>query len=69
MTIKLTNTNGVDVTYQNVPDCWHAYQWLKDNGNPAMGSGETLADMVLECWHQAHDYRNVITEHATLISK
>lgn len=55
---KLINSNGVSVEYQNVPDCWHAYMWLKENApTVGMGDGISLADMVLDCWHQAHDYK------------
>ena len=69
MSIKLTNENGVNVEYQNVPDCWHAYVWLKDNApNVGMGDGTSLADMVLECWHQAHDYKAVIEGRAKIES-
>ncbi len=66
--IKIKTKNNVTVEYQDVPDCWHAHQWLHDNGNPTMGSGVSLSEMVLECWHMAHDFKDVVTGHAKVIA-
>lgn len=67
--ITLISKNGQQRDYGQVPDCWHAYTWLGEHGNPKMGSGVSLADMVLDCWHMAHDYRDVLkgVEQARLV--
>ncbi len=62
MSTKLINRNGAEMEYGNVPDCWHVYTWLKDNAPGVSLGGVSLADMVLDCWHQAHDYKAIVLQ-------
>jgi len=44
----------VDVAAIRVPDLWHLAMSLMDEGR------EAEKEMVLECWHMAHDMRGAL---------
>lgn len=51
--IKLTNENGVEKVYGQIPDLWHIAEGLRTQ------LGGKAADEVLEVWHMAHDLKAV----------
>lgn len=42
----------------NIPDMWHIAQAIRMTGKVADGPG--CADLILECWNRAHDFKNHI---------
>jgi hypothetical protein len=56
----------VDILALNIPDLWHIAQWLKTNKltkeKPVNDWMKLNADMILDCWHLAHDMRRMLQE-------
>jgi hypothetical protein len=54
-----TGEREIEVSAIEVPDLWHVAMHLQGKaeteGNPQM---KLYADMVLDCWHLAHDMKN-----------
>ncbi len=52
--MKVLDKHNKEVDVTEIPDCWHVYAMLKNQDN------ERAAEMVLECWHQAHAMRDAL---------
>jgi hypothetical protein len=61
-TVKLLNAAGLEREYSEIPDLWHIARAIRDGEDMTRGSSaEKFADMVIDVWHMAHDYRDAIT--------
>ena len=48
------------ISQVNIPDLWHIAEAIRKNGKVADGPG--CAELILECWSRAHDFKRHIQE-------
>lgn len=64
--ITLENENGMPRVYGEIPDLWHLYSAIVDGSLNChimeKQQREIIANMVLETWHMAHDFKAVLEQ-------
>jgi hypothetical protein len=58
--IRLTNENGAEKVYGQIPDLWHLAMAIadgRDYGTMSKEACENLSEQILDVWHMAHDLK------------
>ena len=58
-----TSERTIDISRVEIPDLWHVAMHLKGSKDPV---DVRRAEMILECWHLAHDLKRHIQEEIDL---